>query len=66
MALRSDYSLLFETRVQLVVSCITIKTYVVFETLLVLITGQFAVAGQLEREIYLQKIGLFLKSREWR
>ena len=45
------------------VSCTTIKAQIVFEALLVLITGQLAITGQLGREVYLQSIGLFLGSR---
>ena len=56
MVLGSNYSLLLGTEVQLVVFCITIETQVVFEILLVLVTSQFAVAGQLGREVYLQRI----------
>ena len=41
------------TEVQLVVSCTAIEAQIVFKTLLVLVTGQLAVAGQLEREIHL-------------
>ena len=66
MALGRDYDLLFETEVQLVVSCTTIEAQVVFEILLVLITSQLAIVGQLGREVYLQSIGLFLESRGWR
>jgi len=52
MAFGSDYGLLLGTEVQLVVSCTTIEAQVVFKTLLVLVTGQLAVAGQLGREIH--------------
>ena len=45
------------------VSCTTIEAQVVFETLLALITGQLAIAGQLRREVYLQSIRLLLRSR---
>ena len=62
MALRRDCSLLLGTKVQLVVSCTTMETQVVFETLLVLVTGQLAIAGQLGREVHLQSIGLLLGS----
>ena len=44
------------------VSCTAIEAQIVFETLLVLITGQLAIAGQLGREVYLQNIRLFLGS----
>ena len=64
MVLGSDYGLLLGTGVQLVVSCTTIEAQVVFETLLALITGQLAITSQLRREVYLQRIGLFLGSRE--
>ena len=66
MAFGSDYGLLLGTEVQLVVSCTTIEAQVVFEILLVLITSQLAIVGQLGREVYLQSIGLFLESRGWR
>jgi len=62
-ALRSDHSLLFGTEVQLVVSCTAIEAQIVFETLLVLVTGQLAIAGQLGREVHSQNIRLFLGSR---
>jgi len=52
VALRRDHSLLLETKVQLVVSYTTIEAQIVFETLLVLVTGQLAIAGQLGREVY--------------
>ena len=45
------------------VSYTTIEAQVVFEMLLVLITSQLAVAGQLGREVYLRSIRLFLGSR---
>ena len=45
------------------VSCTTIEAQVVFETLLALITGQLAIAGQLRREVHLQSIRLLLRSR---
>ena len=53
MAIRSDHGLLLGIGVQLVVSYTTIETQVVFKILLVLITGQLAIAGQYEREVYL-------------
>ena len=53
MVLESDHSLLLGTGVQLVVFCTIIETQIVFETLLMLVTGQLAVADQLRREIYL-------------
>jgi len=62
MALGSDCDLLLGIEIQLVVSCTIIEAQVVFEILLTLVTGQLAVAGQLRREVHLQKIGLFLGS----
>jgi len=56
MVLRSNCSLLLGIEVQLVVFCITIEAQVVFEILLVLVTSQLAVASQLGREVYLQRI----------
>ena len=44
------------------VSCTTIEAQIVFETLLVLIAGQLAIAGQLGREVHPQSIGLLLGS----
>ena len=64
MALRQDHSLLLGARVQLMVSCTAIEVQVVFEMLLVLVTGQLAIAGQLGREVHPQSIGLLLRSRE--
>jgi len=63
VALRSDHGLLLEIGVQLVVFCTTIEIQVVFETLLALITGQLAIAGQLGREVHPWSIELFLESR---
>ena len=63
MALGRNHSLLLRIRVQLVVFCITIEAQIVFEMLLVLITGQLAVDGLLGREVHSQSIGLFLGSR---
>ena len=63
MALRRDHGLLLGTGVQLVVSRTAIKVQVVFKTLLVLVTGQLAIAGQLRREVHLWSIGLLLRSR---
>ena len=45
------------------VSYTAIEAQVVFETLLMLVTSQLAIAGQLEREVYLQSIRLFLRSK---
>jgi len=53
MALRRDHGLLLRTGVQLVVFCTIIEAQIVFEMLLVLITGQLAIAGQLRREVHL-------------
>ena len=53
MALGSDHGLLLEIEVQLVVSCTAIEAQVVFKMLLVLVTGQLAIASQLGREVYL-------------
>jgi len=62
MAFGRNCSLLLGTRVQFVVSCTVIEAQVVFETLLALVTGQLAIAGQLEEEVYLWSIGLLLGS----
>ena len=46
------------------VSGTTIEAQVIFnEMLLVLVTGQLTIASQLEKEVYLQSIGLLLGSR---
>ena len=45
------------------VSCTTIEAQIVFNMLLILVTDQLAIAGQLEREVHLQSIGLFFGSR---
>ena len=45
------------------VSCTSIEAQIVFETLLMLVTGQLAAAGQLGREVHLQSIGLLLGNR---
>jgi len=63
VALGSDHGLLLGTGVQLVVFCTTIEAQIVFKTLLVLITGQLAIASQLGREVHPWSIGLFLGSR---
>ena len=62
MALGRDRGLLLGIGVQLVVFCTTIETQIVFEVLLVLVTGQLAIAGQLGREIHLWSIRLLLGS----
>jgi len=49
-----------------VVSYTTIEAQIVFKILLVLVTGQLALAGQLGRKVYLQSVGLLLGSGEWR
>ena len=48
------------------VSYTTIEAQVVFEILLMLITGQLAIAGQFKREVHSWRIGLFLGSKEQR
>ena len=48
------------------VFCTAIEIQVVFETLLVLVTDQLAITGQLGREVHLRSIGLLLGSRKWR
>jgi len=45
-----------------VISCTAIEAQIVFEILLVLITGQLAIAGQLGREVHLQRVRLLLGS----
>jgi len=66
VALRRDCGLLLGAGVQLVVSCTAMEAQVVFEMLLVLVTGQLAITGQLGREVHLQNIGLLLGSGGWR
>ena len=61
-----DHSLLLGTGVQLVVFYTAIEAQVFFKMLLALVTSQLAVAGQLRREVYPQRIRLFLGSRKWR
>ena len=63
MAFGRDRGLFLGTGVQLMVSCTAIEAQIVFETLLVLVTGQLAIAGQLGREIYPWSIGLLFESR---
>ena len=48
------------------VSCTAIEAQIVFETLLELVAGQLAIAGQLGREVHPQSIGLLLGSGGWR
>jgi len=55
-----------EVGVQLVVSCTTIEAQIVFETLLALVAGQLAIAGQLGREVHSWSIRLLLGSGGWR
>jgi len=62
VALGRDHGLLLGTGVQLVVSCTTIEAQIVFETLLALVAGQLAIAGQLGRKVHPQSIGLLLGS----
>ena len=49
------------------VSCTTIEAQIVFETLLALVAGQLAIAGQLGREVHLRSVRLLLGSggRRW-
>ena len=59
--------LLLRIEVQLIVFCTTIEVQVVFnEMLLVLVTGQLAIAGQLGKEVHLWSIRLLLESGRWR
>ena len=44
------------------VSCTIIEAQVIFKVLLMLITSQLTVAGQLGRKVYLQSTRLFLGS----
>ena len=62
MAFGRDRSLLLGTGVQLVVSCTAIEAQIVFETLLVLVAGQLAIAGQLRREVHPRSVRLLLGS----
>jgi len=48
------------------VFCTTIEAQIVFETLLALVAGQLAIAGQLGREVHPRSIRLLLGSRGWR
>ena len=64
MALGSDHGLLLRIGVQLVVSYTIIEAQIVFEILLILVTGQLAIASQFEREVHLWRIRLFLENRE--
>ena len=45
------------------VFCTVIEAQIVFETLLVLVTGQLAIAGQLGREVHPRSVGLLFRSR---
>jgi len=62
VAFGRDCGLLLGTGVQLVVFCTAIEAQIVFEMLLVLVTSQLAIAGQLGREVHPQSIGLLLES----
>ena len=62
MAFGRDRGLLLGTGVQLVVSYTAIEAQIVFEILLVLVTGQLAIAGQLRRKVHPWNIGLLLES----
>ena len=64
--LLKHHGLLLGTGVQFVVSCTTIEAQIVFKTLLALVTGQLAIAGQLGREVHPQSIRLLLGSRRQR
>ena len=66
MAFGRDHSLFLGTGVQLVVFYTAIEAQIVFKTLLALVTGQLAIAGQLGREVYPQSVGLLLRNRGWR
>ena len=44
------------------VSCTTIEAQIVFEMLLMLVTGQLAITGQLRREVHLWSVGLLFGS----
>ena len=48
------------------VSCTAIEAQIVFETLLALVAGQLAIAGQLGREVHLWSVRLLLESGEQR
>jgi len=62
VAFGRNHGLLLGTGVQLVVSYTAIEAQIIFETLLALVTGQLAIAGQLGREVHPRSIGLFLGS----
>ena len=66
MALGRDRGLLLGTEVQLMVSYTTIEAQIVFETLLVLVTGQLSIAGQLGKEVHPRSVRLLLGSGGWR
>ena len=66
-ALKRDCGLLLGIEVQLIVFCTIIEVQVVFnEMLLMLVTGQLAIAGQLGKEVYLWSIRLLFESGRWR
>ena len=46
--------------------CTVIEAQIVFETLLVLVTIQLAIVGQLGRKVHPWSVGLLLGSGEWR
>ena len=48
------------------VSYTTIEAQIVFETLLALVTGQLAIAGQLGRKVHLRSVRLLLGSGKQR
>ena len=48
------------------VSCTAIEAQIIFETLLALVTGQLAIAGQLGREVHPRSVRLLLGSGGWR
>jgi len=52
MVLRSDHGLLLGIGVQLVVFYTAIEAQIIFKPLLVLVTGQLTITGQLGREIH--------------
>jgi len=62
MAFGRNCGLLLGIEAQLMVSCTTIEAQIVFKVLLILVTGQLAIASQLGREVYLWSVGLLLGS----
>ena len=63
MVFGRDRGLLLGTGVQLMVFYTTIEAQIVFETLLALVAGQLAIAGQLGREVHPRSVRLLLRSR---